>query len=122
MKTRYCLCEFIILLVVIFLYATAPLYHDQKYIFICFLLVLVAFVLYLRTKQFKNYLCFELIFIVGSLILYFIYPLFIYSPNTEYIFEADMSMHAPDIETVVTVLVDLLPYSRLTMRFTVSLA
>lgn len=86
MNARYCLCEFVLLFVATILYATVPLYYDQKYIFTCFSLVLIAFIIYLRAKQFKNYLCFELIFIIGSLILYFIYPLLIYSPNTEYIF------------------------------------
>lgn len=103
MNTRYHLFEFIILLVIIFLYATAPLYYDQKYIFICFLLVLVAFVLYLRAKQFKNYLCFELIFIIGCFILYFTYPLFIYSPNTGYIFSFGLHYDVNFITKGVTI-------------------
>lgn len=57
MNTRYYVYEFIILLVVIFLYAASPLYYDQKYISVCSILVLAAFIIYLKAKQFKNYLC-----------------------------------------------------------------
>lgn len=68
------------------MYCCVPLHYDKKYIISCCTLVLISFLIYLKEKKFKNYLNFELIFSIGCFVLYFVYPIFIYSKNTEYIF------------------------------------
>lgn len=77
---------YLLLVFLIVYYFTVPNEYDYYSITICSILTFGSFLYYLHYNKDKNSLSFDVIFLLSSLILYFVYPLFVYEDSTAYLF------------------------------------
>ena len=77
---------YIDLSILLIYYCFVPFVYDWVSVSVSFTLSAFSFYCYIKHKKFDNYLSFELLFLVTLFLLYYLYPLFIYSEDTAYLF------------------------------------
>lgn len=70
---------------VCYLWIVPKEYNDFSVI-VCFCVTVVAFSLYLYQNKGRNYLSFEVLFLVSQVILFYVFPVFVYNPDTVFLF------------------------------------